>query len=314
MNVSITGGSGFIGTRLASYFLEKGNHVTAIGTRSGRKGIHHDRFTYIRADTTEAGDWQKAIAGADVVINLAGRSIFSRWTDRTKRRIYDSRILTTRNLVSGLSGQRDVVLCSTSGSGYYGDRGDEILDERAASGSGFLAELCRDWEEEALGASERGVRVVVARFGIVLDGHGGALNAMIPPFRSFVGGPLGDGRQWFPWIHMADLVSAIAFAVGERGIAGSTNFCAPNPVRNREYAKALGAVLSRPSSLSIPSWVIRIVLGEFGGLLLSSQRMIPDRLMSSGYAFRYPDIGSALADIMGADGGPRQPEPRASGT
>jgi uncharacterized protein (TIGR01777 family) len=190
------------------------------------------------------------------------------------------------------------VLCSTSAVGYYGFRGDEEITEDSTPGEDFLAGVCVDWENEAVKAVDKGIRVATTRFGIVLGKTGGALGQMIPAFKKFVGGPLGSGNQWFSWIHMEDLLNAFMFVFENQDIHGPVNFCSPNPVRNRDLARALGKVLSRPSFLTTPGFMLRLVLGEFGSVLLEGQRVIPAKLLKYGFSFRYPDISEALEDVV----------------
>jgi uncharacterized protein len=298
MKIFITGGSGFVGTNLAFCLLENGHSVIAVGTSSAHKVIQHDRFHYISADTTIKGDWQDEIKSVDAVINLAGKNIFKRWTDTYKDQIYTSRILTTRNLVESIADRKDIIFCSTSAVGYYGDRSDEVLKEDALPGDDFAAKVCRDWEKEAFQAQAKGVRVAAMRFGVVLGKNGGALAKMVPTFKSFAGGPLGSGLQWFPWIHMDDLIDAIIFILENPDLKGPVNFCSPNPVRNREFAGALGQVLSRPSVMRTPAFMIRLIMGEMGNSLMSSQRAIPDKLLKQGFKFQYPDINRALHNLV----------------
>ena len=298
MKIFITGGSGFVGTNLASYLLEKGHSIIAVGTSSAHKVIQHDEFHYISADTTRQGGWQDALKDVDAVINLAGKNIFKRWTDTYKDQIYNSRILTTRNLVEAIGGRKDIIFCSTSAVGYYGDRADEILKEDAVPGNDFAAIVCRDWEAEAFQAEAKGVRVAAMRFGVVLGKNGGALAKMVPAFKSFAGGPLGSGLQWFPWIHMDDLMAAIIFILEHPDVKGPFNLCSPNPVRNRDFAGALGRVLNRPSVMRAPAFMIRVIMGEMGKSLMSSQRTIPDKLLKHGFTFQYPDISDALHNLF----------------
>ena len=298
MKIFITGGSGFVGTNLAFYLLEKGHSVIAVGTSSAHKVIEHDKFHYISSDTTIKGDWQDSLKDIDAVINLAGKNIFKRWSDTYKDQIYTSRILTTRNLVEAIAEHKDIIFCSTSAVGYYGDRADEVLKEDALPGNDFAAKLCRDWEKEAFHAQAKGVRVAAMRFGVVLGKDGGALAKMVPAFKSFAGGPLGSGLQWFPWIHMDDLIAAIIFILETPDLKGPVNFCSPNPVRHRDFANALGQVLNRPSVLKAPSFMIRMIMGEMGKSLMSSQRTIPDKLLKQGFKFQYPDINNALYNLL----------------
>lgn len=298
MKLFIAGGSGFVGTHLSLYLLDQGHSVIAVGTSSTHKNIQHERFRYISADTTEKGSWQDVIQDTDVLINLAGRTIFNRWSKRYKKQIYNSRILTTRNLVEAIPVNKTMVLCSTSAVGYYGDRGEEILKEDAVPGTDFLSTVAMDWEKNAFLAQKKGARVAVMRFGVVLGKNGGALEKMIPAFKSFAGGPLAGGGQWFPWIHMDDLISAIMFIIENSDIDGPVNFCAPKPVRNRDLAKTLGQVLNRPSMVKVPYFMIRLVMGEMGTLLIHSQRAIPHQLLKHGFKFQYPDVQAALLDIL----------------
>lgn len=300
MKIWITGGTGFVGQRLSALLLDQGHGVVAVGSRPAFEGIRHGNFRYVSADTSCEGSWQEGIREADAVVNLTGRPIFGYWTERTKAQIYESRVATTRNIVAALAGDpgRERVLVSTSGVGYYGDRGDEILTEASSRGEGFLADLSRDWEAAALAAEAHGVRVVTARFGVVLDPAGGALKQMLPPFRLGLGGPLGDGRQWFPWIHMDDLVAALVFALTESRVSGPVNLTAPNPVQNRNFARALGRVLLRPALMPVPGFMIKTALGEMGRVLLASQRVLPVRLLDSGFRFQYPDVAPALKQLI----------------
>ena len=298
MKILITGGLGFVGTNLSDYLLEKGHAVIAVGRAANQNRIIADNYQYISADTTQPGDWQKALGDVDAVVNLAGKSIFKRWSETYKKQIYASRILTTRNVVDALPADRSVVLCSASGAGYYGNRGDDLLNEDEKSGNDFLASVSVDWEAEALKATAKGIRAALMRFGVILGRGGGALAKMIPAFKAFVGGPIGSGRQWFPWMHLTDLMAAILFVCEQSQVNGPLNFCAPNPVTNRELADTLGEVLGRPTFMPAPAFMVRAVLGEFGNVLLDSQRTIPARLLSHGFEFRYPDIRSAIEAVV----------------
>ena len=298
MNILITGGSGFIGTHLSAVLLDGGHRVTAVGTRPGQDLIDHDHYRYISADTTRKGHWQQALEDMDAAVNLAGRSIFGRWTKSYKALIYNSRILTTRHLVDALPSHKDVSLVSASGVGYYGNRGDDILTENDANGNDFLARVCRDWEKEAFQAEKKGARVVSSRFGVVLGKNGGAMEKMVSAFRFYVGGSMGGGMQWFPWIHLEDLISAIIFVLEDSGVDGPFNFCSPQPVRNDDLAKTLGRILNRPSFMPAPAFMMKLVLGEFAETLLGSQRAMPEKLLSRGFKFRYADIGDAIENIV----------------
>jgi uncharacterized protein len=298
MHIFITGGLGFVGRHLSEMLVEAGHTVTASGRTQSPKPIDHPAFDYVAADTTEEGAWQEMAKEADAAVNLAGTSIFGLWTEGRKKEMYDSRILTTRNLVKALSEGRAKVLCSTSAVGYYGDQGDKILTEENPPSDDFLARLSVDWEKEARAAARFDIRVAITRFGIVLERDGGAMSKMLPAFRMFLGGPLGDGSQWFPWIHRHDLAKAMAFCLAHDEAAGPINFCAPEPVRNATLAKTLGEVLHRPAVVPAPAVVISTALGELGDALLSSQRAVPERLLKLGFEFRFPDLRSALEDIV----------------
>jgi len=298
MKVFVTGGSGFVGSYLTDILLREGHRVIALGTSQAGKDFDDSNYHYISADASSSGSWQRAIEGIDAVVNLAGKSIFSRWTESYKKSIYESRILTTRNIVDALPEDKPIVFCSTSAVGYYGNRGDEVLNEYSAPGEGFLATVGQDWETEAFRAEDKGHRVVVMRFGIVLGKQGGAMAKMIPAFKLFAGGPLGNGRQWFPWIHIDDLVGAIIFALKRTDISGPVNFTAPEPVRNAELASTLGRVVRRPAIMPAPAFMIRLALGEFGATLLESQRALPEKLLKHGYEFKFPELEPAIRQIV----------------
>lgn len=264
----------------------------ASGSRSG--------YRFIEADISRPGSWQKAVKEADAVINLAGVNIFRRWSEETKKAIYESRILTARNVVEALSGERAAVLINTSAVGFYGPRGDEAVDESASAGDDFLARLAVDWEHEARQAENKGARVVLARFGIILDKSGGALASMLPAFRMFMGGPLGSGRQWFSWIHLKDLVAAHIFVIENPEISGPVNFTAPEPVRNRDFVRTLGQILGRPAFLRVPGFVMRIAVGELADVLVKGQRVYPAKLEKAGFSFSCPKLDQALrASLQG---------------
>ncbi len=300
MKIFITGANGLVGTSLGRFLLSEGHEVTGL-VRSEAKGrLLPAGETYVLGEGTRAGAWQDAVAGRDVLINLAGVPIFKRWTAAYKQLLRDTRIITTRNLVDAIPTETgsSVTLLSTSAVGYYGFTGDEELDEAAPPGNDFLALLARDWEAEAVRAREKGVRVVLSRFGIVLGKDGGALPQMILPFRLFVGGPLGSGRQWFSWIHIQDLCRAAGFVIANSEIKGPINFTAPVPARNKDLAKAVGKVLRRPSIMPAPSFMIRLLMGEFGAVVLKGQRVVPHALQTQGFEFKFPDIEAALRNLL----------------
>jgi uncharacterized protein (TIGR01777 family) len=301
MKVLITGGTGFVGTQLTSRLIQDQKEVTVL-TRSlkGAK-VASQGISYLEGDPNKKGSWQEAIKNHDAVINLAGASIFSKWTDEHKRAIRESRVHTTRNIVEGIpSGpEKKITLFSTSAVGYYGFCADEERTEESPPGNDFLARIAVEWEGEALKAREKGARVVITRLGIVLGERGGALSQMIPLFKKYIGGPIGSGKQWFSWVHIKDLAEAFVFLLKHPEISGPVNVCSPNPMRNRHFAKALGRALHRPSFFPAPALMVKLVLGEFGSVILEGQRVIPKKLLQSGFVFRYPDIEKALQNILG---------------
>jgi hypothetical protein len=300
MKILITGGTGFVGKQLTSRLIEDGHEVTIL-TRSmkGVKGTSPG-MSYLEGDPTKRGPWQEAIKNHDAVINLAGASIFSKWTEEHKKAIRESRVNTTRNIVEGvpLPSQKQFTLLSTSAVGYYGFCGDEELAEDSPSGNDFLARIALEWEGEALKARDKGARVVITRFGIVMGEKGGALSQMIPLFKKYIGGPIGNGKQWFSWVHIKDLAEAFAFLLKHSEISGPVNVCSPNPVRNKDLANALGKALHKPSFLPAPGFMVKLVLGEFGSVILEGQRVIPRKLLESGFTFQYPGIEKALQNIV----------------
>jgi uncharacterized protein (TIGR01777 family) len=296
MKFLITGGTGFVGTFLTQHLLNSDHDVTVVA-RSSAPIVCSDRLHAISGDTTQKGSWQNALKKVDVVINLAGTSIFHRWSSAYKQQIYDSRILTTHHVVEGMAGDHPQTLISTSAVGYYGSRGDDILTESEPCGTDFLAHVGTDWENEAFQAEKKNIRVVTARFGVVLGRSGGALQQMITPFKLFVGGPMGNGKQWFSWIHILDLAAGIQFMAANETLRGPANLCSPMPVTSGELAKTLGNVLGRPAVIPTPSLALRLAFGEFAESLLSSQRAVPQKLTDAGFVFQFPELKAALIDL-----------------
>lgn len=302
MKVFITGGTGFVGTTLSRKLAQEGHDVTVLTRSLKHRTEPLQGISYAEGDPTQKGPWQEKVADREVVINLAGASIFRRWNDTAKKLIWESRIQTTQNLVEALSERKGEAthFLSTSAVGYYGFHQDEVLDESSPSGEGYLADLCKEWESAALKAKDHGVYVTLMRFGIVLGRRGGALQQMIAPFQWWMGSPLGSGNQWFSWVHEQDLVDIFLFLIKEKRISGGVNCTAPSPVTNRELTKTLGEVLGKPTFMpAVPGFVMSLVLGEFGSVLLKGQRVVPRRLLEAGFRFSFPDLRSALKDLLG---------------
>jgi uncharacterized protein len=301
MRVFMTGGTGFVGRTLTKKLTERGYGVTLL-TRS----IKHPESlppgaSFVEGDPARKGAWMEHVSEHEIIINLAGASIFDRWTKKHKKTIRDSRVLTTRNLVGALSGRegKETVFLSTSAVGYYGFCGDEELQENSAPGSDFLASVTREWESTALETEKLGVRVLLCRFGIVLGAGGGALAELLPFFKKGLGSPLGSGKQWISWIHEQDLVAIYLFLIERKGETGPINCTAPNPVTNKELTKALGEALEKPTFMpAVPGFLIKLKMGEVGSVLLNGQKVLPKRLLDMGFDFRFPGIREALKDIL----------------
>jgi uncharacterized protein (TIGR01777 family) len=301
MKVFLTGGTGFIGRHVVPALVERGDRCVVV-SRGTAKPWNSDAVELVKGDPTRSGPWQQALDGCDAVVNLAGNLIVDpphRWTDQKKIEIRRSRAETTRCVADGLREAKHPprVLVSMSGVNYYGSRGDRQLDETASPGSDFLARVCIEWEEAAR-AAEDVTRVAIMRGAPVLGLGGGVLAPMLPPFKLGVGGPWGPGTQWWPWIHITDLVGLLLLAL-EREVRGAVNAAAPNPVTVNEFAKTLGDALHRPSFTRMPEFALRIALGEAADLLLASMRVVPRRALDLGYEFRFPEVRAALEDVVG---------------
>lgn len=292
MRVLITGGSGFIGQALTRALLARGDQVVIL-SRSPERVV-------ARSGLECLSSLQQIKGRIGAVVNLAGAPIVDRrWTDRRKRLLFDSRIRTTRELVHWISSQEvpPAVLVSGSAIGYYGSHQDEVLDETAAVSSGFPHQLCRDWEREAMEAVAAGVRVCLIRTGVVL-GQGGALAKMLPAFRLGLGGPIGSGQQWMSWVHLDDEVGGILYLLDNPALQGPFNLTAPEPVTNEVFSKTLAQVLGRPAFMRVPAFMMRLMLGEASELLVEGQRVVPARLNTAGYDFKYPQLGPAFKSIL----------------
>jgi uncharacterized protein (TIGR01777 family) len=290
MKLLITGGTGFIGAALCRRLRARGDELVVLSRRPELQPAGPGlRYQPLDADWPREGPF-------DAIVNLAGESVAAkRWNPEQKQRLRESRVQTTRRLVDWIvsAQHKPSVLVSASGIGYYGARGDEELTETDAPGTGFLADICREWEAEAQRAERSGVRVVRLRIGMVLGRGGGALAKMVPPFRFFIGGPLGGGRQWVSWIHLDDMTGLIEWALG-RPLAGPVNATSPHPATMRDFCTELGRALHRPSWAPVPHAALRLVVGEFADTLVTGQRVVPRAALTQGYAFRFPDLSAAL--------------------
>jgi uncharacterized protein len=301
MQIVVTGGTGFIGRPLCASLCQEGHRVTLLTRRIEAQRSCDSTVTAVEWNGRAAGAWEHCLDGADAVINLAGAPIADgRWIEARKRLLTESRVLSTRLLVEALSrcSSKPRTLISASGIGYYGASDDRGLDEGAARGQGFLADLCLAWEAEALRAAEFGVRVVVLRTGMVLEQDGGALPKMLLPFRFFAGGPIMPGTQWVSWIHRRDHIGLIKWALTTPGVSGPVNAVAPEAVMMNRFCDALGRVLHRPSWLPVPGFALHMALGELGTIMTTGQRVIPAKALSRGYVFQYPKLEPALRAIM----------------
>lgn len=307
MRVLITGATGFIGRALVMRLLRDGHHVTAwVRSKASARSKLGAEVELVGPEDGPSGALNVLAAKADGIINLAGEPIFGpRWSDARKKALIASRVETTKTIVEGIARAtaRPKVLVSTSAVGFYGDGGDTILDETSPPGRDFLADLCVAWEAEAVRARDHGVRVAIVRVGIVLGAGGGALEKMLPPFKMGAGGPMGSGRQWFPWIHLEDVVELFARALTDERMTGVFNGTAPKPVTNRELATALGQALRRPAFMPVPSFALKLALGEAAEALLGGQRALPRAVEALGHTFRFATIEAALADILGGGNG-----------
>lgn len=293
MNIIVTGGSGFIGSLLVSALLKKGHQVTVFDHHPPRQQVG-----FVKLDLAGQELPAEVFRGAQAIYHLAGKNIFGRWNEPVKKQIYESRTLGTRSLVTSLAkvSPRPRTFISASAVGFYGDRAEEDLTELSSPGNDFLARVCIDWEKEAREVDSLGVRSVQVRTAPVL-GAGGLLKKVEGPYRWGLGGPLGKGNQWFPWVHIRDIVNIYVFALENEDLRGPVNACSPHLVRNREFSRALAQVMRRPHLFSVPRWALRIVFGDLADAIMASQKVHPAALTRAGYTFAFPDIRKALEDI-----------------
>jgi uncharacterized protein len=303
MRVVITGSTGTIGLALARALHARGDDVVALSRdrRRAAEVLGEAAHVHDWSEPKQTGPPPDALAGADAVVNLLGEPIAQRWTDASKREIRDSRVLSTRMLVDALRSlgddERPSALISQSAVGYYGPRDAQAVDEDTAPGTDFVAGVTVDWEREARAASPP-LRVAITRTGVVLSPRGGALARMLPFFRLGLGGPVAGGRQYVPWVHLDDVVGAFRVALDDARADGPLNVTAPNPVTNRDFARALGRALGRPAALPVPGITLRLLYGEMAEVVTTGQRVLPARLGRLGYQFRYPLVEPALRDVL----------------
>lgn len=290
MRITLTGASGFIGGPLVERLRREGHELTVLGRRDPKIG------RFFRWDSIADAVPVEAVDGAGAIIHMAGEPVAQRWNAAVKQRIRDSRVKGTDALVRAIEAAKDRprVVVAASAIGFYGDRGEEPLNEDSAAGSGFLPDVCAEWEASALKAERLGLRVAMPRIGIVLHHSGGALQTMLPPFKMGVGGPVGNGRQWMSWIHRDDMVEMLIWCLVNDQVSGPVNAVAPEPCRNADFSRTFGKILSRPAFFPVPALALKLLYGEMAGVVLSSQRVLPAVASGKGFPFRYPDLTGAL--------------------
>ena len=296
MKVAVTGATGVIGRAVVQALASRGDSVVAL-SRDGSRSLPGAEVVEWRRPKEEPAP-ASALADVDGVVHLLGEPIAQRWNDDVKREIHDSRVLGTRNLIAGMQAAPPSVLVAQSAVGYYGPRGDEIVDESGAPGDDFQASVVVDWEAESVAARQLGMRVALCRTGVVLSPSGGALEKMLTPFKLGVGGPVAGGRQYLPWVHVDDVVGAMLFALDNDAVDGPVNVTAPAPVTNRDFSRALGRALHRPAVLPVPSFALRLLYGDMAAIVTSGVRAEPRRLRELGYEFRQPELASALGAAL----------------
>jgi uncharacterized protein len=297
MRVIITGGTGLIGTALTKSLTSDGHEIIILSRSPQPNSQHPSGVQQVQWDAATASGWGHYADGADAIVNLAGEGISDgRWTEERKRRIYASRINAGKAVMEAITAAatKPSVLLQASGVDYYGPHGDEILTEEAGPGSGYLSQVCFDWEASTAAAESMGVRRAVIRSGIVLNNEGGAWPRIVLPFKLFAGGPIGSGKQYWPWIHMDDEVGVIRFLLENENAKGAFNLSAPTPLTNKQFAETLGKVMGRPAFFPVPAIALKAVFGEMSTILLDGKRAVPHHLQELGYTFLYPSAEAAF--------------------
>ena len=301
MRIFIAGGTGLVGTRLVKRLMERGDQAVVLTRRPEvAEQLFGAGCTVVKGDPLIAGSWADALKNCDAVVNLVGEGIFNhRWSEAFKQTLYDSRIKSTTLIAAAIAKSSTVkTLVSASAVGYYGPTGSEELTEASPEGFDFLARLCVDWEAATALARAHGTRTVILRISVVLDPKGGAMTKMATPFKMFVGGPIGSGKQYVSWIHHEDLVGLILFALDHAEVRGPLNAAAPGAVTNKEFSKTLGRALHRPSFMPTPGFMLRVALGEVANVITKGQRVVPAKALALGYRFKFADIDAALRDVF----------------
>lgn len=300
MRVIIPGGTGLIGSALTKSLSDDGHEVIILSRSVRSKHSLPPGVQQVQWDAATANGWGHHADGADAIVNLAGEGIADgRWTEERKRRIYTSRINAGKAVMEAITtaATKPKVLIQASGVDFYGDHQDEIITEGAGPGTGFLSQVCFDWEASTAAAEEMGVRRAIIRSGIVLSNEGGAWPRIVLPFKLFAGGPIGNGKQYWPWIHMDDEVGAIRFLIENENAQGIFNLSAPTPLTNKEFAQTLGSVMGRPAFFPVPSFALKAAFGEMATILLDGKRAVPHHLQELGYTFKYPTAEAAFRDL-----------------
>jgi hypothetical protein len=300
--IIVTGATGLIGRKLCSKLLEQGNEIT-IFTRNpeAAKKVIKGAKKYVKWNYHKPEEWKDYLNETDSVIHLAGTNLGAkRWNNEFKKELFNSRIESTRQLVNEIKKCRDKPksFVTASAVGYYGDGGDEVLIEKSNPGKDFLSNLCYEWEKEAEKIEDQNVRRVSLRIGLTLSSEGGVLKKLLPPFKIFLGGPLGNGKQWFPWIHIEDLINIIIHAIKTDSLLGPVNIASPGIVRMNDFATSIGKVLQRPSFFQVPKFILKIAVGEFADAIISGQKVSVDKLLKSGFNFRFADLENALKNLL----------------